>query len=183
VTRGESGGPSDDRVPVSVRLGTVVPPEDPEDWRKPLTWVAAAGMLAPALLGLGWFVLAPPFTSDDPVPATWLLAAALVAGAVVTGATQTGPAWSFAATLGSGLFGGLLTLLLATAVSPEPAGIATPILVHAFVAGMAGVAGALVAATLMPTFSRMPSRARRGLAPGAIGIAVSALLVMLLFKA
>ena len=33
-------------VPVSVRLGNVVPPEDPEDWTQPLTWVAAAGMLA-----------------------------------------------------------------------------------------------------------------------------------------
>ena len=36
----------DDDVPVSVRLGTVVPPEDPEDWTRPLTWVAAVGMLA-----------------------------------------------------------------------------------------------------------------------------------------
>ena len=36
----------EDLVPVSVRLGEVVPPEDPEDWTRPLTWVAALGMLA-----------------------------------------------------------------------------------------------------------------------------------------
>jgi cysteinyl-tRNA synthetase len=35
----------DDLVPVSVQLGNVVPPEDPEDWTRPLTWAAAAGML------------------------------------------------------------------------------------------------------------------------------------------
>jgi hypothetical protein len=103
---------------------------------------------------------------------------------VVTGATQSSPAWSFAGTLGGGLFAGLLTILLATVASPRvPPGTAAPVLVHAFAAGVAGVAGALVAGTLMPTFSRMKSRVRRGLAPGAIGLAVSALVVMLLFKA
>ena len=42
----------DDLVPVSVRLGAVVPPEDPEDWTRPLTWVAALGMLAGPILAL-----------------------------------------------------------------------------------------------------------------------------------
>ncbi|HEX6129281.1 MAG TPA: hypothetical protein VF071_09700, partial [Candidatus Limnocylindria bacterium] len=64
--------PHDDLVPVSVRLGEVVPPEDPEDWTKPLTWVAAAGMLLGPLVALGWFVAARPGGSD-PEPGTWLL--------------------------------------------------------------------------------------------------------------
>ena len=55
----------DELVPVSVRLGNVVPPEDPEDWTQPLTWVAAAGMLAAPLVALLWFWLFPP---ADPPP-------------------------------------------------------------------------------------------------------------------
>ena len=44
--------PDDDVVPVSVRLGEVVPPEDPEDWTRPLTWVAAGGMLVGPIVAL-----------------------------------------------------------------------------------------------------------------------------------
>ena len=51
-----TGDPDDDLVPISVRLGEVVPPEDPEDWTRPLTWVAAFGMLAGPLIALAWFV-------------------------------------------------------------------------------------------------------------------------------
>src|SRR5437870_13768828 len=88
----------DESAPISVRLGTVVPPEDPEDWRRPLTWVAAAGMLlAPALVVL-WFVIGPPAESARPVPATWLIAGAVVLGGVLTGTTQLRPAWAAAAT-------------------------------------------------------------------------------------
>jgi hypothetical protein len=39
----------DDSVPISVRLGTVVPPEDPEDWTRPLTWMAAPGGIGRAV--------------------------------------------------------------------------------------------------------------------------------------
>ena len=65
-------------VPLSVQLGEVVPPEDPEDWRKPLTWIVAVGMLAAPLWAAVWFVLAPP---SDPyaVPAGVMALAVMVA--------------------------------------------------------------------------------------------------------
>jgi hypothetical protein len=180
----QSHAAGDESAPVSVRLGTVVPPEDPEDWRRPLTWVAAAGMLAGPLVALVWFLVAPPSRSDGPLPGTWLVAGALVAGSVATGATQVGPARSFAGTLGAGLFGSLVTVLFATVLSPETTGLlqTTPLVVQAFVAGIAGVAGALAASTLMPALSRIPSRLHRIAVPAAIGIAVSALVVQLLFS-
>jgi hypothetical protein len=171
-------------VPVSIRLGTVVPPEDPEDWRRPLTWVAAAGMLAGPLVALVWFLVAPPASAGEPSPATWLVAGALVAGAALTGATQMGPIWAFAGTLGAGLFGAVRTILVAAVVSPGRAvGLGgSPTVGHAFVAGIAGVAGALAASTLIPALSRIPSRFRRIAVPAAIGIAVSAIVVQLLFS-
>lgn len=173
--------PSDDPVPVSVRLGTVVPPEDPEDWRRPLTWVAAAGMLlAPALAVLLLALGASP-ASVRPAPVSWLIAAALVIGGVLTGTTQQRPAWAAAATLGSALFGALLVVLYAVAVSPGVRiGAFSPAIAQAISGSVAGLGGALASATLMPAFARMRSRVRRGLAPAAIGIAVSALLVRLL---
>ena len=72
--------PDDDLVPVSVRLGAVVPPEDPEDWTRPLTWVAALGMLAGPIVAFGWFAFAGP-TSAEAVPATFLVAAAITSPA------------------------------------------------------------------------------------------------------
>jgi len=175
---------ADESVPISVRLGTVVPPEDPEDWRRPLTWVAAAGMLLAPALVVVWFVLAPPAQSARPVAATWLIAGAVVLGGVLTGTTQLRPAWAAAATLGSALFAALLIVLYAVAVSPEVrAGTSAPAFAQALSGSAAGLGGALVSATLMPAFSRMRSRVRRGLAPAAIGIAVSAILVRLLLPA
>jgi hypothetical protein len=178
------GKAAEESVPISVRLGTVVPPEDPEDWRRPLTWVAAAGMLlAPALVVL-WFVIGPPAESARPVPATWLIAGAIVLGGVLTGTTQLRPAWAAAATLGSALFAALLIVLYAVAVSPEVrVGAFSPPVAQALSGSAAGLGGALVSATLMTAFSRMRSRVRRGLAPAAIGIAVSAILVRLLLPA
>jgi hypothetical protein len=178
------GAETDESVPISVRLGTVVPPEDPEDWRRALTWVAAAGMLlAPALVVL-WFVSGPPAESARPVPATWLIAGAIVVGGVLTGTTQLRPAWAAAATLGSALFAALLIVLYAVAVSPQVrVGAFAPAIAQALSGSAAGLGGALVSATLMPAFSRMRSRVRRGLAPAAIGIAVSAILVRLLLPA
>ena len=65
--------PDDDLVPVSVRLGEVVPPEDPEDWTRPLTWVAAFGMLAGPIVALAWFLVAPPedAAARSPRPTSW----------------------------------------------------------------------------------------------------------------
>ena len=174
----------DEVVPVSVRLGTVVPPADPEDWRRPLTWVAALGMLLAPALALVWSVIASPMQAAHPTPGTWLIAGALVVGGVITGTTQLRPMWAAAGTLGSALFGALLVVLYAVAVSPEVrAGTLTPYLVQALKGATAGLVGALVAATLMPAFTRMRSRIRRGLAPAAIGVAVSAIVVRLLLPA
>jgi hypothetical protein len=175
---------ADEAVPVSVRLGTVVPPEDPEDWRRPLTWLAAAGMLLAPALVLLWFVIAPPAQTTRPMPGTWLIAGALVVGGVLTGTTQQRPAWAAAATLGAALFEALLVVLYAVAISPEVrVGALTPVLAQAVSGAVAGLAGSLVAATLMPAFSRLRSRVRRGWAPAAIGIAVSAIVVRLLLPA
>ena len=175
---------ADDR-PISVRLGTVVPPEDPEDWRRPLTWVAALGMLLGPMVAAVWFVAAPPDVSLQPLPGTWLLAGALVAGAVATGSTQLRPGWAFAATLGSGLFGALLTVIFGLILAPvETTGVAAPpAMVHAVLASVAGLAGALAAATLMFVLGRATSRPWRGLVPGTIGIAVAAIVVQLVFTA
>jgi hypothetical protein len=182
-TDADASPPDVDDRPISVRLGTVVPPEDPEDWRRPLTWVAALGMLLGPAVALAWFLVAPPGESLRPLPGTWIVAAALVVGAVATGSTQLHPAWAFAGTLGAGLFGGLLTIIFAFVLSPEGrTGVATPMVVHAVLASVAGLAGALAAATLMPALARGRSRARRGLAPGAIGLAVAALVVQLVFS-
>ena len=93
MTEPPAAEPGEELVPVSVRLGTVVPPEDPEDWRRPLTWVAAAGMLLAPLLVPLWFAIGPPAQSARPVPATWFIAGALVVGAVLTGTTQLPPRW------------------------------------------------------------------------------------------
>ena len=61
-------------VPVSVRLGAVVPPEDPEDWTRPLTWVAATGMLAAPAVALAWYLVGAPRDSTQLSPGTWTVA-------------------------------------------------------------------------------------------------------------
>jgi hypothetical protein len=171
-------------VPISVRLGTVVPPEDPEDWRRPLTWVAAGGMLLGPLVAIAWFTTVPPDETARALPGTWMLAAALVVGAVATGSTQLEPVWAFAGTLGAGLFGALLTIVVGFVVVPATgAGVASPPVVHAVLASIAGLTGTLAASTLMPALARGRSRARRGLAPGAIGLAVTVLVLQLIFSA
>jgi hypothetical protein len=170
-------------VPVSVRLGAVIPPEDPEDWTRPLTWIAAFGMLFAPLVALVWFGLWQPATSDAALPATWLLAAAVVVGGVMTGVTQIGAGRAAAGTLGAGLLGSLLTVIVGAATAGQrQVGIASPTMTHAFFAVVAGLAGVVAAATLMPALARLRSRWRRGLAPSAIGIVVAALVVQLLFS-
>lgn len=149
----------DDLVPISVRLGEVVPPEDPEDWTRPLTWVAALGMLAGPIMALAWFVAAPPSEVDRALPATYLVAIFLAAGAAATGATQLGVARAWTATLGAGLFGALLVIVLGVVSAGErQVGIASPTLGHAFAAAVGGLAGASAAAAVAAIAARLRSR-------------------------
>jgi hypothetical protein len=163
----------DDVVPVSVRLGEVVPPEDPEDWTRPLTWMAAGGMLVAPSLAFGWFAVAPP-TVTSLLPMTWVLAMTIVAGAALTGASQAGRRWAFAATLGAGLFAALATIIIGLAVSGErQVAIASPPLTHAVVASAAGMGGAVVAslvAIVVSPFARRWLRWATAAAAGAVAI-------------
>ncbi len=169
--------PDDDVVPVSVRLGEVVPPEDPEDWTKPLTWVAAVGMLLAHALALAWFALSPP---GDPyaLPGTWALAAALAGGAVLTGATQQGALRAWTATLAAALFAALLVIVIGVAMAGErQVGTQPPSVAHAFGAGLAGLGGALAASTLAAPLARAGPRWLRLVAPGAVAAIVAVVLV------
>ncbi len=171
----------EDDVPISVRLGSVVPPEDPEDWRRPLTWVAALGMLAAPIAAGTWFWLSPPHSPTGAALGTWLVAAVLAVGAVVTGSTQIGAFRAFAGTLGAGLFGALATVIVGAAMAGQrQVGTASPTVSQAFIAAAAGLAGALAASTVAPVLAAARSRSRRAGAPAAIGIAVAALVVRLL---
>jgi hypothetical protein len=170
--------PDDDLVPVSVRLGEVVPPEDPEDWTRPLTWVAAAGMLAGPIATLAWFIAAPPTGSHPALPATYLVAALMTGGAAATGATQLGGARAGTATLGAGLFAGLVVIILGVVAADErQVGIASPTLAHAFGAAVAGVAGAGVAALIAAVVARLRSRLVRLLPALVAGLVVAVLAV------
>jgi hypothetical protein len=173
----------DDLVPVTVRLGEVVPPDDPEDWTQPLTWVAAVGMLAAPLLALIWFWLAPPGAAKAPAPATWLVAVTLAVGAALAGGTQQGRLRSVAGTIAAGLFAALATVAVGLVTAGErQLGTASPTLAHALAAALAGLAGVLPAATLAPPLA-MRSRRVRMLAPATIAGGVAALVVPLLFVA
>ena len=90
----------------------MVPPEDPEDWTRPLTWVAALGMLAAPLVTVAWFLVGAPQQSQTAVTATYLVATSLAAGAAATGATQQGIARAATATLGSALFASLVVVIV-----------------------------------------------------------------------
>lgn len=162
----------DEPVPVSVRLGEVVPPEDPEDWTRPLTWVAALGMLAGPMVTFAWFVLAAPVQSSHAVPATFLAAAAVAGGAALTGATQIGVARAWTGTVGAGLFSALAVILLGVVMAGErQVGIASPTLAHAFAAAVGGIAGAGAAAVIAMVaahLGRRPARLAIGLAGGVV---------------
>jgi hypothetical protein len=169
----------DDLVPISVRLGEVVPPEDPEDWTRPLTWVAAAGMLVAPALALTWFLVARP-GAVEPQPMTWVLAAALIIGSALTGASQASPTWAFAGTLGSGLFGALATVLIGLMLAGgRQVGVASPSLAHAFVASVWGLGGAVVASVIGAALAGVPSRRVRWLVAAAAGGAVVGLFAVL----
>jgi hypothetical protein len=174
----------DDLVPVSVRLGNVVPPEDPEDWTRPLTWVNALGMLAGPLAAFGWFVIAPPTDAAHTLPATLLVAAVLAAGAAATGATQIGIARAWTATLGAGLFAALVVIILGVVMAGErQVGSASPTLAHAFAASVGGLGGAGGAALAAAATARPYPRLVRFVVALVVGVGVSIVLVAALMPA
>jgi MFS family permease len=178
------GDDQDDLVPVSVRLGTVVPPEDPEDWTRPLTWVAALGMLAAPALALTWFTLGGPVDTAQPVAATWAVALVLVVGAAAAGGTQLGRLRAFTGTLGAGLLAALLVVLAGAVTAGErQVGSASPTLAHAVAASLAGLAGAPPAAVLGAFTAAFWPRLQRGAAAAALGAAVTAAVLPGLFGA
>jgi hypothetical protein len=183
LTAGAGGEGDDDLVPISVRLGEVVPPEDPEDWTKPLTWAAAAGMLIAPAVAVAWFAAGRPADAAAPVLGTWLVAAAVAGGAALTGATQLGALRSFAAAVAAALFAALATVIVGVAMAGErQVGEASPTVAHAVAAALAGLAGSFAAASLGPVVADVPDRLSRLAAPALVGIAVSALVVPLLFR-
>lgn len=164
----------DEPVPVSVRLGEVVPPEDPEDWTRPLTWVAALGMLAGPLVTLAWFVIAPPLDARPADPLTFLVAAALAAGSAATGATQLGTARAWTATIGAGLFGALVVVMLGVVMAGErQVAAASPTLAHAFGAAVSGLLGSAAAAAVAALVARVSSRPARFVPALLTGVAVA----------
>jgi len=173
---------ADDLVPVSVRLGTVVPPEDPEDWTRPLTWVAALGMLTAPVVTLGWFWIAPPTGRDAAVAGTWLVALAVAGGAAAVGGTQIGRLRSFAGTLAAALFAGVVVVLIGAALAGErQVEAASPTVVHALAGAVAGVAGAAAASLVAPLLAARRSRLMRATVPAVVGCAVAAAVIPLLF--
>jgi hypothetical protein len=174
--------PEEDLVPVSVRLGEVVPPEDPEDWTRPLTWIAAIGMLAAPIAALGWFVIGPPAGTAAAEPATWLVGMVLAVGAAATGATQQGALRAGTATLGAGLFAALVTVIVGIVTAGErQLGQASPTLAHAFAAAVAGLAGAGTGAAVAAIIARLGSRLVRFLPAAVVGVVVAAATMRLLF--
>jgi hypothetical protein len=172
----------EDAIPISVRLGTVVAPDDPEDWTRPLTWIAALGMLIAPLVALAWFWLAAPRASSASLPGTWAVALALVVGASAVGATQIGRLRAFTGTLGGGLFAALLTIVVGLVTAGErQVGTASPTLAHAFAAAVAGLAGSVAASGVAPFYARSTSRARRVIVPALVGSAVAAAVLTALF--
>lgn len=178
---GAGGPPEDDLVPVSVRLGTVVPPEDPEDWTRPLTWVVALGMLAGPIGAAAWFFIQAPRAATAPSLGTWLLAIAVAAGAGAAGATQIGRLRAITGTVGAGLFGALgVVLVSAVAAGGRQVGAASPSVVHGFAGAVAGVAGTVAAGAVAGVIGGRGRGERTALAAAA-GAAVAAVVVPLLF--
>jgi predicted membrane-bound dolichyl-phosphate-mannose-protein mannosyltransferase len=165
-----------DNIPPSVRLGEVVPPEDPEDWRRPLTWVVAAGMLIAPVVGAAWFAVAGPTDPSTALTGTSILAAILASGAAITGATQRGGGRAALTTIGAGLFGALGVILAGNLLAGGASlGVATAAAVGG---GFASVPAAGVAALL----GEAP-RLRRFISPALIGGVVALMGVQNLFGA
>ncbi|HET6746101.1 MAG TPA: hypothetical protein VFH90_09690 [Candidatus Limnocylindria bacterium] len=178
---GQDPAEEDDLVPVSVRLGQVVPPEDPEDWTRPLTWAAAAGMLLAPAVALIWYWIGPPLANHPAQPATSLLACALAIGAALTGATQQGALRAAAATLATALFSALAVIIVGALMAAErQVGTASPTVAHSFGAAVAGLGGVVAASPLVARLARTRARLPRIVGPGAIGAGVALLLVPVL---
>ncbi|MGZ6256772.1 MAG: hypothetical protein ACXWMB_07125, partial [Candidatus Limnocylindria bacterium] len=153
----------DDLVPVSVRLGAVVPPEDPEDWTRPLTWVAAIGMLGAPAFAFAWFGFATPLDSGGPSGGTYALGIALVVGAAAAGGTQIGRARAVSGTLGAGLLAALMVVIAGVVTAGErQVGAASPTLAHAVAGSLAGLAGCAPAAVAAGLAAGRLSRLQRG---------------------
>lgn len=167
-----------DLVPVSVRLGTVVPPEDPEDWTRPLTWVAAIGMLAAPLVTVAWLVIEPPTLASAPLPGTFAVALVLAGGAALVGSTQIGRLRAFTGTVAAVLLAGVLVIGVGAALAGErQVGSASPSLAHALAASVAGLAGALPASAVNALAAGWRSRLARAAVSAFVG-AVGALVVL-----
>jgi hypothetical protein len=164
----------DDSAPPSVRLGEVVPPEDPEDWTSPLTWVMAAGMLAGPVVGGAWFALAAPTDPAEALTGTAILAAVVAAGAAMTGATQRGGLRAALTTVGAALFGALGLVVAGYALAGGTS------LGVALAAASAGAFAAVPAAGVAGLLADK-SRLRRILSPAVMGGAIAALGVRNLF--
>jgi len=152
-------GPEEELVPVSVRLGEVVPPEDPEDWTRPLTWVAAIGMLAAPVATFAWFAVAAPTQGGQALPATYAVALSLAAGAAATGATQQGITRAATATLGAGLFASLVVVMIGVVMAGErQVGVASPTVSQAFGAAAGGLAGVVAGSVTAGVVARLRER-------------------------
>jgi hypothetical protein len=176
-----AGESEDDLVPVSVRLGNVVPPEDPEDWTRPLTWTAAAGMLLGPAVALLWFAV---WTPDRLaiLPGSFVLAAVTAAGATLTGSTQQGTLRAVAATVAAALFAALAEIIVGALTTPARQAVeASPTLGQAFGGAAAGFGGAVAAAGLAGALAHVRSRSARMLAPAAVAVGVAILLVPVIF--
>lgn len=172
----------DDLVPVSVRLGAVVPPEDPEDWTRPLTWVAAVGMLAAPAVALAWYALGGPRDATQLALGTWAVAGVLVVGAAAAGATQIGRLRAFTGTLGAALLGAVLVVAAGAVTAGErQLGSASPTVAHSLAAVVAGLAGALPAAVAAGLTARSWPRLRRGILAAALGVLATAAVLPRLF--
>lgn len=161
-------------VPPSVQLGQVVPPEDPEDWRRPITWVVAAGMLAAPALAAVWFIIAPPPDPYASIPGTAVVAAVIAAGAAVTGASQRGAWRAVLGTLGAGLFSALGVVAAGSILAGGA-------LSTAFVAAVAGSGGSLGAAALAGLLASA-GPARRYFSPALTGGVAAVVLTEALFS-
>jgi hypothetical protein len=182
VTDAPSG--DDDLVPVSVRLGNVVPPEDPEDWTRPLTWVAAIGMLAAPAAAIAWFLLAAPLDTTHPSAGTYAVAIALVVGAAAAGGTQIGRLRAFTGTLGAALLAALLVVAVgAVSAGERQIGSASPTLAHAVAASLAGLAGASPGAALGAFTAGAWPRLQRAVVSAALGAVVTVAVLPSLFRA
>ena len=172
----------DDLVPVSVRLGAVVPPEDPEDWTRPLTWVAALGMLAAPAVALGWYALAPPIESARALTGTWAVAIAIAVGAAAAGGTQLGRLRAVTGTLGAALLAAVLVVGAgAVTAGGRQVLAASPTLAHSVAATIAGLAGALAAAAIGGLVAGRLTRLGRGGVAAGVGALASVLVLPRLF--